>query len=119
MHVDSDGIIFDEEVESYACEHGGKKFDQEKIRLDLIPPEMLEEVGKVLTFGAKKYGEDNWLEGMSWSRLYGATLRHILAFWMGQDNDEETKLPHLAHAICCLTFLLIYQQYNVGEDNRK
>ncbi len=98
---------------------GGIKFDSEKIRLDLIPSEMLEEVGKVLTFGAKKYGDNNWLEGMAWWRLYGATLRHLLAWWMGQKKDEESGLLHLAHAIACISFLLVYEEYNIGEDTRK
>jgi hypothetical protein len=38
----------------------GKKFDQGKIRLDLIPPQTIIDVGQVLTYGASKYGPENW-----------------------------------------------------------
>ncbi|WP_442880072.1 dATP/dGTP diphosphohydrolase domain-containing protein [Aurantimonas sp. A2-1-M11] len=54
---------------------------------------------------------------MAWSRLRGALDRHMAAFDHGEDTDPETGLPHLAHAACCLTFLLSYQLRNVGEDD--
>ena len=50
----------------------GKKFDEGKVRVDLIPTESLFAVAEVLTFGASKYGEHNWRKGMAWSRLYAA-----------------------------------------------
>lgn len=96
----------------------GVKFDQDKIKLHLLPPDVLEEIGKVLTFGAAKYSERNWENGMSWSRPYGALLRHMFAWWKGEDNDPETGLSHLAHAGCCLFFLLAYSKRNVGTDDR-
>ncbi len=38
----------------------GLKHDGGKARLDLVPPEIIEAVGKVMTFGAKKYGEASY-----------------------------------------------------------
>ena len=38
----------------------GKKFDNEKPKMYLLPPKALIEVSKVLTFGAQKYDEENW-----------------------------------------------------------
>jgi hypothetical protein len=96
----------------------GIKHDKEKNRVDLLPVDALEEIAKVLSFGAKKYGERNWAKGMKWSRVYGALLRHMFAFFLGKDKDEETGLPHLAHAGCCIMFLLSYQLRNIGEDDR-
>ncbi len=96
----------------------GLKFDQDKVRLELIPPELLEEVGKVLTYGAKKYADRNWELGMDWSRPFAAAQRHMWAWWGGQDTDPETGYSHLAHALCCLTFLSTYQSRNIGKDNR-
>lgn len=84
----------------------GKKFDGDKIRFELLPIYALSETSKVLTFGAKKYGDWNWAQGISYSRLEGATLRHLVAFMDGEDLDAESGLPHLAHAICELMFLL-------------
>lgn len=87
-------------------EEGGTKFDQDKPRLALIPPEAIIEVGKVFTFGASKYGENNWRKGFKWTRLISAALRHIMAFSMGEDMDPESGLNHLAHASACLFMLL-------------
>lgn len=94
------------------------KADAEKVRLELLPIRAITEVGKVLTFGGKKYGADNWRLGMQWRRLIGAAFRHLFAFARGEDRDPETGLPHLAHATCCLLFLLTYQLEGLGHDDR-
>lgn len=94
------------------------KNDQEKIPLDLLPFESLEEVGKVLKYGAEKYDAHNWRKGLIWSRLIGAALRHVFAFARGEDKDPETGYSHLAHAACCILFLLSYTITNNGTDDR-
>ena len=95
----------------------GRKNDTGKLRVDLLPVDALESVSEVLTFGAKKYADRNWEKGMSWSRVYGAGLRHLFAFWKGENSDPESGLPHLAHAMCCVMFLLSYYLRNTpGED---
>ncbi len=96
----------------------GRKDDGAKNRLDLLPFAALEEVGKVLTHGAGKYAPDNWRKGMAWRRLIGAALRHVFAFAKGENLDPETGLSHLAHAICCLGFLLTYHLESIGSDDR-
>ena len=86
----------------------GKKFDAGKLRHSLIPPEVLNEVLAVLEHGASKYGEYNWLRvADARTRYYDAAHRHLAAWW-GQEigMDEESKCSHLAHAICCLMFLM-------------
>jgi hypothetical protein len=88
----------------------GTKADLGKNRLDLIPVEALQRVGEVYTYGSKKYADNNWRHGIAYSRLYGATLRHLFAFWCGEDNDKESGLPHLAHATFGLLGLLQYQE---------
>lgn len=97
---------------------GGNKFDGEKVRLHLLPTEAIEEVGKVLTFGAMKYGERNWEKGLAWSRCFGAALRHLFAWWRGESLDPETGLSHMAHAACCVLFLLSYEMRSTGTDDR-
>jgi hypothetical protein len=99
----------------------GTKYDGEKPRLSLIPSSLFTEVGKVLTYGAKKYAAHNWRAGIDDDRLISAALRHIVAYNEGEDLDEESGLPHLAHAICELSFALeqmtkkdIYNEF----DNR-
>lgn len=96
----------------------GVKYDSGKIRTDLLSTLAMEEVAKVLTYGAQKYSADNWRHGMSWRRLIGASLRHLFAFMRGEDNDSETGLSHLAHAGCCIMFLLEYQLTRNGSDDR-
>lgn len=95
------------------------KKDGGKVRMDLLPVYPLQEVAKVLTFGATKYAPNRWRKGMEWSRLYGAVLRHIFAWFRGQDTDPETGLSHLAHAICGLMFLLEYSRTGAGTDDRE
>lgn len=94
------------------------KFDGAKPRMELLPADALEDVARVLTFGAQKYAAHNWCRGMAWGRLIGAALRHIFAFARGEDTDAESGLPHLAHAACCILFLLAYSKRRVGEDDR-
>ena len=86
----------------------GTKFDEGKTRWDLFPYDALEEVGKVLTYGATKYADRNWEKGIRYGRCFGGLMRHARAWWMGEDLDPETGLSHLAHAICCALFLLSF-----------
>lgn len=97
---------------------GGVKFDQGKRRVDLVPTEAINALADVLTAGAVKYGEHNWRHGMDWSRVYGAAQRHMLAFWGGDDIDEESGMPHLWHALTNMAFLVSYQALSVGRDDR-
>lgn len=84
----------------------GKKYDQEKLRFDLLPWAEIEDIVKVLTLGAAKYDEDNWKKVANGKRRYfAAAHRHLAAHESGELNDSETGLPHLAHATCCLLFL--------------
>lgn len=97
---------------------GGAKFDDGKVRHDLLPSELLIGTAKVLTYGAKKYNDRNWEKGMSWGRVYGAMQRHLVAWWARDENDEETGFSHLWHASCCLTFLIAYEARGIGKDDR-
>ena len=96
--------------------HEGDKYDGEKIPLDLLPPDALWEIAKVLAFGARKYKSWNWYKGFRYSRLWSACLRHLYQWWRGYDNDEESGLSHLAHAGCMLLFLLQLTLERRAED---
>lgn len=86
---------------------GGKKFDQGKPRWSLLPPRTLNEVIDVLEHGAAKYGENNWqFVEHGHVRYYDAAMRHIDAWLQGGKNDDDSGRHHLAHAICCLMFLM-------------
>lgn len=96
----------------------GRKDDGGKPPLHLLPPDALLEITRVLDFGARKYAPRNWEKGMAWSRPYAALLRHMLAWWCGERADPETGISHLAHAGCCILFLLAYERRQIGDDDR-
>lgn len=86
------------------------KFDNDKNRLDLISPGFLEGLGRVLTHGAKKYEANNWKKGIKYDRVYGALLRHLNAWWGGEDIDPESGDSHLYHAGCCIMMLSEFER---------
>ena len=96
----------------------GVKYDEGKLPYHLLPPELLEGVSSVLRFGANKYTERNWELGMDWSRPFGALMRHMWAWWKGENVDPETGYSHLWHAGCCIAFLIAYEQRGSGTDDR-
>ena len=83
------------------------KFDNNKPRMDLIEPEFLEGLAKVLTHGASKYAPDSWKTEVSEPerRYYAAALRHLAAWKKGEKTDPESGLSHIHHAACNLMFL--------------
>jgi hypothetical protein len=89
-----------------------------KARFDLVPWAAIEEIAQVLTFGGKKYGDNNWCRGARWGRYFAGLCRHIFAWWQGENLDPETGYSHLAHAGCCLIFLMEYQRNSWGTDDR-
>lgn len=69
-------------------------------------------------FGAKKYEDYGWAAGLDHSRVYAAILRHLFAYWRGENNDPESGESHLAHAGCGIMFLLTYKINDIGRDDR-
>ena len=96
----------------------GLKSDQGKLPYNLLDRTALDEVAKVLAYGAVKYSAENWRGGIEFSRLIGATLRHIMAVSDGEDYDPETGLPHAAHAMCSMMFLLWMMHHRPDLDDR-
>ena len=91
--------------------------DVGKLRYDLIPPLPMEQMAQALTFGSQKYTDNNWLNGMGYSRIYAALMRHLQAWWSGEDIDPESGLPHLAHAACNVMFLQqLSASFPEGDD---
>ena len=88
----------------------GAKHDGGKLRYSLLPKGTISEVLKVLEFGAKKYAPDNWMKvDNAQTRYYDAALRHITAWHEGEKLDSETGVSHIAHALCCLHFLMWFE----------
>ena len=85
--------------------HGCKK-----VPMHLVPPIVIASLAMAWKSGAEKYGPYNWREpgaGISSSTYYAACLRHLSAWWDGEDNDPDNKkVSHLAHAAACLGMLI-------------
>ena len=87
-------------------ERVGVKYDAGKPRLDLLPWGAVVACAETLTYGAQKYGEDNWSRVPNGpARYLAASLRHVIAFARGEWLDTESGLPHLAHALTSLMFV--------------
>jgi hypothetical protein len=87
----------------------GVKFDQEKPQWTLVPFKAFDHVVEVLTIGARKYAPDNWKKVPNARQRYiDAAFRHMSAYAGGEKLDDETGKNHLAHAVCCLLFLLAF-----------
>ena len=83
-----------------------RKYDKDKIRMDLVPLECIESIAKVLTYGADKYEENSWQELPDfWKRYKAALLRHLTAIDKGELIDSESGLPHIDHVLCNTLFL--------------
>lgn len=87
----------------------GEKIMTGKNQLDLIPPEIILSIGKVLTYGTTKYPRDSWKSVKDKKNVhYGALLRHLMAWRCGIMYDDESGYMHLEHALTNLAFLVYH-----------
>ena len=123
MKMNNNDIIAEKTFKEYAQEEPvvkstGLRYDADKVRHDLLPAHAINELAKVLTFGAKKYAPNNWRKGMKWSRIIGPLKRHMNALERGEDYDPETGLLHSAHVMCNAAFLTEYYKIFPQGDDR-
>lgn len=86
-----------------------QKKDAGKVPHELLPEDALEQVARVLAFGARKYRPRGWEDGIEYSRVYGAIKRHGKAWFQDREElDPETGLSHLAHLACEVLFVLAF-----------
>jgi hypothetical protein len=94
------------------------KHDTGKPEFHHLPTEALVEITKALTYGARKYADYNYRAGFTWSRPFNACMRHLWAWWGGEDTDPESGISHLAHAGANVIFMLQFVLEKTGVDNR-
>jgi len=101
------------------------KLDHGKDPWHLAPWDAFLAIVKVLAFGAAKYRERGWEEGMAWSRVYSACMRHLTDWFQqrdkgkGKGRDADTGYSDLWHAGCCVCFLIAYEMRGmVTHDDR-
>src|ERR1019366_102034 len=81
-----------------------------KLRYDLIDPQALREVARVVSFGAARYGDNNWRELEKAETRYAAALmRHFEAWRLGEKLDKDSGIHHLAHCATNCLFLLWFE----------
>ena len=82
------------------------KYDDGKVRMDLVPLECVESIAKVLTYGAKKYADNSWQDLPDfWKRYKAALLRHLTAIDKGELIDKESGLYHIDQVLTNAMFL--------------
>jgi len=110
----------DKEIQDEMMKDMGLKHDDDKLRMDLIPVDALIGLSQALAHGAKEYTPYNWAKGIKWSKIYAAVLRHLTAWYQGEDIDPDSGLLHIDHALCNLAFLSTYSKHKKydGFDNR-
>lgn len=86
----------------------------DKLPLHLVPATTMAYIAVGHLEGDLKYGKVNWREAGIRTTIYiDACLRHIEKFKEGEWSDPETKVPHLANALCCLS--IIVDAYHAGK----
>lgn len=93
-----------------------EKFDDNKLRTDLMPPEIQMLIDHVFTIGAAKYADDNWKKGFDWKRVKAAMKRHIQFWELGETLDPDGQ-HHLASVAWCAIVLMYFEMYGIGKDD--
>ena len=96
-------------------------FLDNKLRWDLLPLAEIEDIVKVYTAGANKYGENRWQNLDNGIKRYkGALLRHLVEFEKGNEMDEDTQCKHLAQvAWNAIAMLYLSKKLKIENTNGK
>ena len=107
-----------EEEEKQLGNKEAGRFDEGKVRHDLVPAWALDKLAEVYTYGAQKYDDNNWLKGMKWSKVQGPLERHYNKWKRGHIKDDESNCYHLAMVAWNAIALMMYQENGLGTDDR-
>lgn len=95
------------------------KDDDSKLPMQHLPWAELEDVSRIMKYGADKYNDHGY---QSWkyledgeARYIGAALRHISRHQRDEAQDQESKLLHLAHAACDVLFALYHAKQRLNQ----
>lgn len=92
-------------------------YKDKKLRWDLLPLELIEEVVKVYTAGAEKYGENRWQNlPNGYNRYKAAMFRHLMEVERGNERDEETGCLHMAQVVTNALFMLHIKMKEYGRN---
>lgn len=104
---------------SYPDNNPKTAFGMAKTPLDLVPTELINHVAQAFANGAAKYGPYNWRTAkISSSVYYAAAMRHLMAWWEGEEKAADSGVHHLGHAGACIAMILDTQHTPLLNDNR-
>lgn len=90
-----------------------------KFPMSTVPTGFIGLMGLGMMEGARKYGRHNYrVSGVRASVYYDAAMRHLMAYWEGQDIDPDSGLPHLVKAACCCAVLFDSMAMGNWVDDR-
>ena len=90
-----------------------------KPSMSAVPPSAILHLGRAMSDGRRKYGLMNWRDTrVSSSVYYDAALRHLMAWWDGEDVASDSGVHHLGHAMACLAIVLDAEASGNLDDDR-
>lgn len=104
-----------------------------KVPMSTVSAAVLSELGVAMLEGASKYGRHNYRAvGVRNSVYYDGTMRHLMAWWEGEDVDPDscavdpdtgepdlsTGVSHITKAIAGLVVLRDAMLQGLAEDDR-
>lgn len=90
-----------------------------KVPFSTLSAPVIAEMGLGMMEGARKYGRHNWrVAGIRSSVYYDAALRHLTAWWEGEDIDPKSGLSHITKAMSGLHVLRDAQIRGMVNDDR-
>lgn len=105
--------------EGYPDDNPKTAFGLSKIPMHLVPPVAVGAMALAFENGAGKYGPFNWREKtISSTVYYGAALRHLMAWFDGEDYAPDSGVHHLAHVMACCAMVLDGESIGKLNDNR-
>lgn len=105
--------------DGYPDDNPKTAFGVAKVPLHLVPPIAIANISLAFDNGAKKYGPFNWREKtISSTVYYAAAMRHLMAWFDGEDLAPDSGVHHLAHVMACCAMVLDSQSTGKLNDNR-
>jgi hypothetical protein len=90
-----------------------------KVPMSVVPAPVLAEIGLAMMEGARKYGRHNYrVAGVRASVYYDAAMRHLMAWYEGEDVDPDSGLSHVSKALACLTVIRDSMLIGNWKDDR-
>lgn len=108
-----------EEIKVTLSPTGSLRKNNGKPEVSQLDPRFILALADLMTKSAEKYGKYNWALGQEFHTPYDSLMRHILAFWSGENEDKESLRNHLLHAAAnCMIMWTSYELNNQSLDTR-